>query len=131
MVSLAGVVHFLNSPAPLSSLATAIHSASKKANAWLKGEREFVLKPIPGPRVRESSLFDEAYQDQMFWGTYRPGFYCGTTLLYATARLAWPTALSQVKSLYTYNKTVIRRSAVWLLTVPTPALTAPCFARAL
>jgi hypothetical protein len=37
----------------------------------------FKLVPSGLPQVKDSTLFDSAYQDQMFWGTYRPGFYAG------------------------------------------------------
>jgi hypothetical protein len=40
----------------------------------------FRLQPLPGQNARDSSLFDEAYREEMFWGTYRPGFYCGARL---------------------------------------------------
>ena len=40
----------------------------------------FRLQPYPGKCVRESTLFDDAYKEEMWWGTYRPGFYCGALI---------------------------------------------------
>ena len=37
----------------------------------------FQLRPSTLPKVKDSRLFDDAYREELFWGTYRPGFYCG------------------------------------------------------
>lgn len=35
------------------------------------------LSPFKAPLLKESEIFDAAYQKEMFWGTYRPGLYLG------------------------------------------------------
>jgi hypothetical protein len=40
----------------------------------------FQLKPSSLPEVKDSTLFDEEYREDLFWGTYRPGFYCGVAM---------------------------------------------------
>ena len=66
---------------PMSSVAAALGIRTR-----------FSLGPVKGPLVRESSLFDDAYREEMFWGTYRPGFYCGARLVTSKTFLPWSAA---------------------------------------
>eukprot|EP00892_Ulva_mutabilis_P002240 jgi/Ulvmu1/12016/UM083_0029.1 len=40
-------------------------------------QKAFELKPCGLPKVTESTLFNASYNEAMYWGTYRPGFYAG------------------------------------------------------
>lgn len=60
------------------------------AVAWLgwqggwsasQGNQPFVLAPLDAPLVTESSLFNASYREDMLWGTYRSGLYCGARRL--------------------------------------------------
>lgn len=68
----------------LVALALAVLWVPGSLDAWFEGLRNllggplpFHLEPFPAPKVRDSALFDEHYHQDLFWGTFRPGFYCG------------------------------------------------------
>lgn len=53
--------------------------AAVAATFYLRSaQKPFELKPSNLPKVTESTLFNASYREDMYWGTYRPGFYAGT-----------------------------------------------------
>lgn len=62
---------------PVGSPLQAVAGTFSRLWSAVAARNRFRLAPAPFPLVRESSLFDDAYREEIFWGTYRPGFYCG------------------------------------------------------
>lgn len=63
--------------APVGPPFRAAARAASQLWSAVADRNRFRLAPAPLPLARDSALFDEAYREEMFWGTYRPGFYCG------------------------------------------------------
>lgn len=64
-----------------SVLAVVMLALALQIAQWvLPGHRfsqKFHLKPLKLPYVTSSALFTDRYLEDMYWGTYRPGMYCG------------------------------------------------------
>ncbi len=42
-----------------------------------------VLTPFPGPQLKQLKQFTGRHDEELLWGTYRPGYYFGAVLALA------------------------------------------------